>query len=223
MDMRKVLCFNLSAARNESLDALRSLEWTIFSGIQTRPRIIDHHRFKVGIVFFGADLPNDLSSVKDLVTARHSMEWIGLLAAGTANRPDLCELISRYFHDYHTLPVDTGRLQLTLGHAQGMADMLERAAVSSPAYKNRDELIGCSPASSDCSVPSRRRQPSMFRLIVGKRLRKERPLSPYIGPLPGATNLRQKSCDGLPRGRRSGFRARQRGHRGRDRRYAVFG
>lgn len=149
MDMRKVLCFNLSAARNESLDALRSLEWTIFStgDLNEAKNLIDHHRFKVGIVFFGADLPNDLSSVKDLVTARHSMEWIGLLAAGTANRPDLCELISRYFHDYHTLPVDTGRLQLTLGHAQGMADMLERAAVSSPAYKNRDELIGCSPAS----------------------------------------------------------------------------
>lgn len=149
MDMRKVLCFSLSAARNESLDALRTLEWTIFStgDLNEAKNLIDHHRFKVGMVFFGSDLPSDLSSIKDLFTARRSMEWIGLLAAGTSNRPDLCDLISRYFYDYHTLPVDTGRLQLTLGHALGMADMLERAAAFSPAYKNRDELIGCSPAS----------------------------------------------------------------------------
>lgn len=148
MDMRKVLCFNFSAARNESLDPLRSLEWTIFStgDLNEAKNLIDHHRFKVGMVFFGSDLPNDLSPIKNLFTARRSMEWIGLLAAETLNRPDLCELISRYFYDYHTLPLDTGRLQLTLGHALGMADILERTAASS-IHRNREELIGCSPAS----------------------------------------------------------------------------
>jgi DNA-binding NtrC family response regulator len=148
MDMRKVLCFNFSAARNESFDALRSLDWTIFStgDLKEATNLIDHHHLKVGMVFFGSALPNDLSSIRNLFTARRSMEWIGLLAAETLKRPDLCELISRYFYDYHTLPLDTGRLQLTLGHALGMADMLERTAVSS-IDRNREELIGCSPAS----------------------------------------------------------------------------
>jgi len=148
MDMRKVLCFNFSAARNESFDALRSLDWTVFStgDLNEATNLIDHHQLKVGMVFFALPLETDLSSIKDLFTARRSMEWIGLLAPEVLDRADVCELISRHFYDYHTLPLDTGRLQLTLGHALGMADMLERTA-SSSAHRTRDELIGCSPAS----------------------------------------------------------------------------
>jgi len=147
MDMRKVLCFKLSATRDESFDALRSLNWTVFStgDLSEAKSLIDHHRFKVGMVFLGSPLPNDLSSIDGLFTVRRSMEWIGLLTPEVLNRLDVCELISRRFYDYHTLPLDSGRLQLTLGHAWGMADMLERTAAS--AHRSPEELIGCSPAS----------------------------------------------------------------------------
>ncbi|BBA35212.1 sigma-54 factor interaction domain-containing protein [Methylocaldum marinum] len=148
MDMRKVLCFNFSAARNESLDSMRALDWTIIStgDLNEAKDLIDQHRFKVGMVYFGSTLQNDLSSIRDLFTAQRPMEWIGLLPAEAVNRPDLCELISRHFYDYHTLPLDPGRLQLTLGHALGMADMLARTAATSP-QRSLDELVGCSPPS----------------------------------------------------------------------------
>src|SRR5690606_11538082 len=120
--------FNFSAARNESLDSMRALDWTIIStgDLNEARDLIDQRRFKVGMVYFGSTLQNDLSSIRDLFTAQRPMEWIGLLPAEAVNRPDLSELISRHFYDYHTLPLDPGRLQLTLGHALGMADMLAR-------------------------------------------------------------------------------------------------
>ncbi|MGX2041943.1 sigma-54-dependent transcriptional regulator [Methylocaldum sp. MU1018] len=147
MDMRKVLCFNFSPVRNEPLDALRSLDWTIFStgNLDEAKNLIDRHRFKVGMVFLDAHREAGLSSISSLFAARRPMEWIGLLDSEALKRPDICELISRHFYDYHTLPLDPERLQLTLGHAFGMARMLERTATSD--HKNGEEMIGCSPAS----------------------------------------------------------------------------
>ncbi|HYE34970.1 sigma-54 dependent transcriptional regulator [Methylocaldum sp.] len=148
MDMRKVLCFNFSVARSEPLDALRSLDWTIFStgDLNEAKNLIDHHRLNVGMVFFGSLRETGLSAINDLFTARRSMEWIALLAPEALNRPDVCELISRRFYDYHTLPLDPERLQLTLGHALGMAHMLERSTACSD-HKHEEEMVGCSPAS----------------------------------------------------------------------------
>jgi DNA-binding NtrC family response regulator len=54
----------------------------------------------------------------------------------------VCQLISRRFYDYHTLPLDPERLQIVLGHAHGMADVMKKIQFQ-VIERGDEEIVGC--------------------------------------------------------------------------------
>ncbi len=58
--------------------------------------------------------------IKDLIT-RSNTEWIAVLTADDLRRDLIGDFVCEWFFDFHTLPFDVARVQVTLGRAYGMA------------------------------------------------------------------------------------------------------
>jgi DNA-binding NtrC family response regulator len=63
--------------------------------------------------------------VKDLIT-RSNTEWIAVLAPDDLRREKIGDFVCEWFFDFHTLPFDVTRVQVTLGRAYGMAQLRAR-------------------------------------------------------------------------------------------------
>ena len=68
------------------------------------------------------------------------MEWIALLPNDAIMLHKLAPFISRNFYDYHTMPTDTGRLAVTLGHAYGMAKLRDKRRLE--ATSDQFDMVG---------------------------------------------------------------------------------
>ncbi|WP_038035592.1 MULTISPECIES: sigma-54 dependent transcriptional regulator [unclassified Thioalkalivibrio] len=89
---------------------------------------------RVGLLDLDHPLPSQLI---DFVNAHQQVKWIALVHPGLLPSPALRDLIRDNCYDFHTLPLDQARLEVTLGRACGMA-VLETpseptAMVPSPA------------------------------------------------------------------------------------------
>ncbi len=83
--------------------------------------------------------------IHDLVTHHRQTAWIALAEPSALECPVLADLVAQCFLDYHTLPLDTGRLVLGLGHAYGISRM-RRAAVARHQLDGGEEseMVGTS-------------------------------------------------------------------------------
>jgi DNA-binding NtrC family response regulator len=144
MNTRKVLCFNPMAARSESFEALKARGWEVFqtANLDDAKHLIETHDFNTGMVLLDSPEQGDLLQINDLVSLRYAVEWVALLSPEALQSRTVCQLISRSFYDYHTLPFDPERLQIVLGHAHGMADVMKRIQFQAVAHGD-EEIVGC--------------------------------------------------------------------------------
>ncbi|MBK1730858.1 sigma-54 dependent transcriptional regulator [Thiococcus pfennigii] len=83
--------------------------------------------FSVGLVHLDesqldpATLRRYLESLNELNRGGNQVKWVALVSNAAVASPPIARMITTYFYDYHTLPVDAERLSITLGHAYGMA------------------------------------------------------------------------------------------------------
>lgn len=73
---------------------------------------------RVGLLDLAHPLPSRLI---DFVHAYQQVKWIALVHPGLLPSPALRDLIRDSCYDFHTLPLDQARLEVTLGRACGMA------------------------------------------------------------------------------------------------------
>jgi DNA-binding NtrC family response regulator len=73
------------------------------------------------------------------------MEWIGVLSPAGLQHPTRAKLVLDNFYDYHTLPLDTKRLSVVLGHAFGKTALKRQLSRKADAL-GRYGMIGKSPA-----------------------------------------------------------------------------
>ncbi|MGE7955329.1 sigma 54-interacting transcriptional regulator [Pseudomonas sp. NPDC089530] len=59
-------------------------------------------------------------AVKDLIS-RSGTEWIAVLSSDVLRLQNVADFVCEWFFDFHTLPFDVSRVQVTLGRAFGMA------------------------------------------------------------------------------------------------------
>jgi DNA-binding NtrC family response regulator len=93
-------------------------------------KVLSHQHYGVGLLL---DNRNIAGNAGDAGIARFlhqypHMRWVGVFDAHRLDQPALRELIAAHLFDFHTRPVDTLRLQHSLGHAHGMATMARRMA-----------------------------------------------------------------------------------------------
>jgi DNA-binding NtrC family response regulator len=65
--------------------------------------------------------------IKELIT-RSNTEWIAVLTAADLRRELIGDFVCEWFFDFHTLPFDVARVQVTLGRAYGMARLRAQGA-----------------------------------------------------------------------------------------------
>lgn len=78
----------------------------------------DLNGVRVGLLDLGHPLPSQLI---DFVHAHQHVKWIALVHPGLLPSPVFRDLIRESCYDFHTLPLDQARLEVTLGRACGMA------------------------------------------------------------------------------------------------------
>jgi len=88
-------------------------------------RLIASRQFHVGVALFGQPGDWDLLDGRS-INGGSSMEWVALVAPESMRLANVSRKIRANFFDYHTLPADSQRLLLTLGHAYGMATLASR-------------------------------------------------------------------------------------------------
>jgi DNA-binding NtrC family response regulator len=102
---------------DDLLPALETCGWSIqASSIDN----VTHGQADVGLVRLSSGDPVYLQKLKRLVV--HSkIEWIAVVVPEMLLKPEIANLISEWFFDFHTLPFDRNRVEIALGRAFGMA------------------------------------------------------------------------------------------------------
>jgi DNA-binding NtrC family response regulator len=78
-------------------------------------------------------------AVKELITRSHT-EWIAVLSAEDLRRQKFGDFVCEWFFDFHTLPFDVSRVQVTLGRAYGMARLRGQGTIHVREVEH--ELLG---------------------------------------------------------------------------------
>lgn len=78
-------------------------------------------------------------AVKELITRSHT-EWIAVVSPEDLRRQQFGDFVCEWFFDFHTLPFDVSRVQVTLGRAYGMARLRGQGAIQVRELEH--ELLG---------------------------------------------------------------------------------
>ena len=101
--------------------------------------------FPVGLLLIQDTQENELEALHSFLDAHQATQWVGVFPADLIKTPHCRALISQHLFDFHTWPIDPLRLNHTLGHAYGYADLTDPN--HSPLGTPRDmDLIGQGPA-----------------------------------------------------------------------------
>ncbi|KQQ55768.1 Fis family transcriptional regulator [Pseudomonas sp. Leaf127] len=77
--------------------------------------------------------------VRELIT-RSNTEWIAVLTPDDLRREKIGDFVCEWFFDFHTLPFDVARMQVTLGRAYGMARLRAQGTVPVPPGPDQEML-----------------------------------------------------------------------------------
>jgi DNA-binding NtrC family response regulator len=121
---------------HQLIPALRVAGWIVDSStLEAAPG----HHCDVGLIRLMPEHFEHPERVKELIT-RSNTEWIAVLTADDLRREKIGDFVCEWFFDFHTLPFDVARVQVTLGRAYGMARL--RARGGSPASACEHEMLG---------------------------------------------------------------------------------
>ncbi|MBV6286181.1 sigma-54 dependent transcriptional regulator [Pseudomonas aegrilactucae] len=118
------------------LPGLRSVGWDVHSC--TLATALEHP-CDVGLLRLQASHLQHPDAVKDLIS-RSGTEWIAVLSPQELRAQNVGDFVCEWFFDFHTLPFDVSRVQVTLGRAFGMARLRGKGTVH--VDEPEHELLG---------------------------------------------------------------------------------
>lgn len=147
MSRRDVVLVDASDALANQLEGGGFDAWSFHRvhSAQAARTVLSTHRCLVGVVVFdnpGVSFASDLANLID----NSACEWLALVAPGLLEHPTVAPLVLEHFHDFHTLPLDSARLRVTLGHAHGKAYMRKQLMDSEPGDSATFGMTGTSAA-----------------------------------------------------------------------------
>ncbi|MEG0861907.1 MAG: sigma-54 dependent transcriptional regulator [Pseudomonas sp.] len=118
------------------LPGLRNVGWDVHSCTLSSAL---EHPCDVGLLRLQASHLQHPDAVKDLIS-RSNTEWIAVLSADELRTQNVGDFVCEWFFDFHTLPFDVSRVQVTIGRAFGMARLRGKGSVHVDELEH--ELLG---------------------------------------------------------------------------------
>ncbi|TBW58514.1 sigma-54-dependent Fis family transcriptional regulator [Marinobacter halodurans] len=103
--------------------------WALYPAdlsVPARRRTTALPKVRVGVIDLTGFKPDQQPHLESWIEALSPTQWVGLLAEQPAADSPLSEMVAAHCTDYHTLPYDMLRLDNTLGHLWGMAELLNQ-------------------------------------------------------------------------------------------------
>ena len=125
MPLRPILTINLDERESVCVPSAFFACWNAFSAknLDEARRALEHHFYPVGMVLITSKNPPDIEAVDAFLATKQSTRWVGVFPAELIQLPVYRKLIVDHFFDYHTEPIDLQRLNYSLGHAYGLAEL----------------------------------------------------------------------------------------------------
>jgi DNA-binding NtrC family response regulator len=127
------------SASKAFVETLKSEGWNpiVFSDRREAQKLLKLKEIYVGLVFIGADFNEEAQGeFMEVMGQSPSTEWIAIVDPTLVNAIEHAAFLREFFFDFHTAPIEIGRLAFSLGHAYGAAKLGEaghrefRAAVN---------------------------------------------------------------------------------------------
>lgn len=150
--VRGLLYVNPRPEMTPLLHALREAGWApqaICYASDAIRRTMRSGEFRVGIVCIGDDEDiESLLAAPDLLNEAPA-EWIAVLPRPLLEQPQVRHMIVERFFDFHTLPLDLGRVLIGVGHAHGMAVLKDDINFEHARRDAGGEMVGASGVMQD--------------------------------------------------------------------------
>lgn len=147
MPLRMLLSVTLGDASLLTVPALLFSSWDVcaVNDLSAARKALNTHLYPVGLLLLNGTKDLDAIEVDAVLEADQSTQWVGVFPAETIHLPAYRALIVQHLFDFHTWPIDAFRLNYTLGHAYGYAE-LSRSPDVAIAGKDDMALVGQSEA-----------------------------------------------------------------------------
>jgi DNA-binding NtrC family response regulator len=101
--------------------------------------------FPVGLLLIQDTQESELEALHSFLDLQQTTQWVGVFPAELIKTPHCRAMIAQHLFDFHTWPIDPLRLNHTLGHAYGYADLLDQPHITLSNPRDMD-LVGHSAA-----------------------------------------------------------------------------
>ena len=143
MSLRTLLSITLGDQQLLRTSAELLSSWTIcaVNDLAAARKALSHQLYPVGLLLLNNTSDADVIEVDALLEAHQTTQWVGVFPAEMIKRAPYRALIVQHLFDFHTWPIDPARLNHTLGHAFGYAE-LDSPGDAASTGKLDMELVG---------------------------------------------------------------------------------
>jgi DNA-binding NtrC family response regulator len=141
---RHLLYFGALSSSDSLAPEITSKGWTVHVARDTRTarELIGRQDFRVGLVCCNFLTDGQTRDMQELYLASSHTHWVALVPQSCMEVANVAKVIRDYFYDFHTLPADPARLLVTLGHAYGMAELLDGSKVEYDTMPEKWDMVG---------------------------------------------------------------------------------
>ncbi|WP_210543575.1 sigma-54 factor interaction domain-containing protein [Rhodoferax sp. PAMC 29310] len=147
MALRRLLIIALGKALECEVPGELSSSWDLRLADQLggAQKLLNTQPTPVALLLLGEMDDTEVNTLDQWLQTQPSTQWVAVLPVDAIKRLLCRDLIVQHFFDFHTWPIDTERLNHTLGHAFGYAELRSRS--HRPAAQRQDmALVGQSAA-----------------------------------------------------------------------------
>lgn len=143
---RTLLVINLGDSSLLAAPSALSSSWDlhVVNDLNAARKALEQRASEVGLLLLNDAGSADAAEIDALLEAHQSTQWVGVFDALVLKLPAFRVLITQHLFDFHTWPIDATRLNHTLGHAYGFAELSALPATAVPCHGDMG-LVGQSP------------------------------------------------------------------------------
>ncbi len=143
MSSRTLLVINLGDYALLAAPAALSSSWDLctVSDLNAARKALSQHAYQVGLLLLNCRTGAAVADIDALLELHQSVQWVGVFDVSAIKLPAYRLMIAQHLFDFHTWPIDVTRLNHTLGHAYGFAE-LQTLPVKPAMCKDDMGLVG---------------------------------------------------------------------------------